>query len=1162
MMQNYRFHRMCRILLLIGLPLILLAFGVFFTIYEKDAFRVETLSDNWRAAFREDVRQDISVEDLRREFPNADNEEPGVLTLSRTLEDYREEKGGIQSPAILLDLYYTGAEVYVNQTLIGRIEMKRIEDGRTPNSRYAFVSLPQDCVGSTLSIRYYFDGKGAQTKITPPMYGDMTDLYFTLLLENLYPLTIGIFLVVFGIYFLIISVSVSVLIPELMGQIVSAVLSIVFGVWVFGTFRIAFLFMRSEYPSTVTYVLFMQFLPLLYLLLMQVHPVKHRKLFYGLFIITTILSEAMALCHMTGLSHLSRMRIVTYVLSVIFMLFLLYTDFEDIRNKNDDFLNILQMSGFTSAVVLAFSSMMIYLFTSFTRREPPSHLIYTVYATGCLFLVLTRYLIFLILLSRAEGQRVEFESLSRIANTDILTGVYNRIFCEDRFRWLDQSDQKNYTIVSLDVNHLKYVNDTFGHTKGDALLISFSEILKASFPETAWVCRVGGDEFAVILPDRYDSVQLDSFIEKMNSRLGKLDETDPVIPHSVAAGYAQKREMPERSAHEILLAADQRMYDNKRRYRQTQEISADTGLWEVPAAAPRAETAGREATFGTAADPGTIDSSDRVRMDSIFVTITSLVDEAYVYLRDLQHGYSRWSSEMVTYFGLPGEYMLEGDRVWEAHIHPEDRGYCRQNYVELLYGRIENFDIQYRALERQGRYVLCSSHGTTIRDGEGKPEFMVVTIRNHDLQDYTDPITGLRNQFGFTNDVTDAIRMKTPMRILLMDIAQFGQLNDLYGYAYGSRVLTEAGKYMRRETGDVGELYRMDGARFAILSRKYDEADMEALYRLLRENLKSQFTVDGRRQMIALNGGLITVDQFNVDATTVTNCLAYAIRESSMRHNGNLVVFRNELTDQNRQSIERLHRIRDCIEDNYRGFYLCYQYLVDARTEKVYGAEALLRWRDEENRTIPPLDFISVLEQDPMYPNLGAFILRQAMTDGNRFLAHYPDFVMNVNLSYTQIEKSDFAAVVRNALAQTGFPADHLCFELTESCRILEIDVLRNIVSLFKSLGVRFALDDFGTGYSSLDLLRLIPFDVIKLDRQFILDIEHDDRQAKTVEMVSSLAKAYGCRICVEGVETTAVRDILRKYDVDIIQGFLYAMPREAEILLASITSEKDLNEK
>ena len=291
------------------------------------------------------------------------------------------------------------------------------------------------------------------------------------------------------------------------------------------------------------------------------------------------------------------------------------------------------------------------------------------------------------------------------------------------------------------------------------------------------------------------------------------------------------------------------------------------------------------------------------------------------------------------------------------------------------------------------------------------------------------------------------------------------------------------------------------------------------------------------------NAGMLTVDSFDVGDQAIYACLNYAYDESKDRQQGELVIFHNTINRDSRKTLEMVHVIRDSIVNDCRGFYLCYQPIMDADSERISGMEALIRWHDDRYGEVPPNDFIPIIEKDMLFPRLGDWILRTAMLDGRKFLDRYPEFVMNVNLSYAQLEKADFVKTVIAILDETGFPPENLCLEITERCRLLDLEMLRAIIQELRARGVKFALDDFGTGYSSISILKELPVDVVKIDREFVKDIEKDSHSMATVEHISGLAAVYGSHVCAEGIESAAMRDHLRQFSVDSLQGFYYSRP-------------------
>jgi EAL domain-containing protein (putative c-di-GMP-specific phosphodiesterase class I) len=253
-----------------------------------------------------------------------------------------------------------------------------------------------------------------------------------------------------------------------------------------------------------------------------------------------------------------------------------------------------------------------------------------------------------------------------------------------------------------------------------------------------------------------------------------------------------------------------------------------------------------------------------------------------------------------------------------------------------------------------------------------------------------------------------------------------------------------------------------------------------------------------------------------------------------------------------------LDAIRASITKGFKGFYLLYQPVVDADTEKVIGAEALLRWKNDEYGVVPPDMFIPFIEADPLFPELGEWIIKTALDDARKIQTYLPDLKINVNLSYAQLERSDFADVVWDTIEKADYDPKNMCLEITERCRLLDMDLLRNVIVTLRAGGVRFALDDFGTGYSSIGLIKDLPFDTIKIDRSFVQHIEQDEKEKRLLNKFTEMAGIFGADVCVEGIETSGMRDIIRTYGVHSFQGYFYSKPLPIDEFIDKVKSGAD----
>ncbi|MBQ8924266.1 MAG: EAL domain-containing protein [Lachnospiraceae bacterium] len=545
-----------------------------------------------------------------------------------------------------------------------------------------------------------------------------------------------------------------------------------------------------------------------------------------------------------------------------------------------------------------------------------------------------------------------------------------------------------------------------------------------------------------------------------------------------------------------------------------------------------------------------MDKERQRKLDELFEAFSVVAEGAYVYLCDMSEDISRWSKSAVNYFGLPSEYMENAGGIWEEHIHTDDRDDYHHSIDMIFSGKDSGHDMQYRAKTRDGNYVVCTCRGVVLRDAEGNPAYFGGAIKNHGIKSYVDTVTGLRSLYGFFEDLRAIFWKKDKSIILQLGISGFSNLNDVYGYSFGNRILQQLGRLVQKKFANVGAVYRMDGTKMVVISRTLSVDEVAERYNELQDEVSHDFYVDDELISLSLNAGLVVADNFDISDKTVYSCLKYAYSESKNRKLGDLVIFHDMLSHDNRKALEKINVIRNNVSENCNGFYLCYQPIMYASSEKLKGMEALVRWKNDTYGSVPPNQFIPVLEQDTLFPKLGKWILKQAMTDGLKFLEKYPDMIMNVNLSYAQMEKDGFIKEVLDLLEETGFPAKNLCLEITERCRLLDMELLKDMVKIFRDNGIRIALDDFGTGYASLGILRELPVDTVKIDREYVKDVEKSKADQSTVRFISDLADAFSAEVCVEGVETEDMKDFLKQYKVSSLQGYYYSKPVPSEEFL------------
>jgi EAL domain-containing protein (putative c-di-GMP-specific phosphodiesterase class I)/GGDEF domain-containing protein len=466
-------------------------------------------------------------------------------------------------------------------------------------------------------------------------------------------------------------------------------------------------------------------------------------------------------------------------------------------------------------------------------------------------------------------------------------------------------------------------------------------------------------------------------------------------------------------------------------------------------------------------------------------------------------------------------------------------------------GTSDEHSMTYRAMDKTGEYVACTCKGRVIKDDDGNPVYFAGTIENHGVASEYDHITNLFTRFKLLAHLRDLKAQKKKYNILFIGLCNFTEINNVNGYEFGNKLLKIFGErlleYVKISSDFLNvkeaSVFHAGGTKFALVSTVFDNRKIAEIYGELSDFARHSITIDGTHISVSIAGSCAQVDNFEIDEHTVFSSGLMGLDESIYEKHGELISFNSMGTDTHVR-IVIINALRNCINNGFEGFYLCYQPIVSSVEDRLLGGEALVRWEMEPYGNVPPNKFIAWLENDPLFYDLSLWIFRTAMkTWKKEILPSNPSLILNINVSYIQIDKQCFRNDLLNILDEIDFPPQNLCLELTERCRFMDLEFLRNEIIFLKSHGIRVALDDFGTGFSAMELLLNLPIDTIKIDRSFVLDIENKTEKQYVVKAILECANNLGVRSTVEGIETGSMRDVLRQYGASTLQGYLYSKP-------------------
>ena len=415
-----------------------------------------------------------------------------------------------------------------------------------------------------------------------------------------------------------------------------------------------------------------------------------------------------------------------------------------------------------------------------------------------------------------------------------------------------------------------------------------------------------------------------------------------------------------------------------------------------------------------------------------------------------------------------------------------------------------------------------------------------------------DPLTRLPNRVLFHDRVQQALAQVdrgARFAVLCLDLDRFKAVNDTLGHPIGDGLLRQVAERLQACVREGDTVARLGGDEFAIVLLNAGEpAEVERLAARIIEVVSAGYEVDGHQVSIGTSIGVALAPADGATAHELLKNADTALYGAKANGRGTSCFYEATMNAalQSRRALEI--GLRQAVSGEE--FQLHYQPLVDARSHRVCGFEALIRWQHPEQGMIPPDRFIPVAESCGLIGVIGHWVLRRACLDA----AAWPDDIkVAVNLSAAQFKDKDLVANVRAALAATGLQAHRLELEITESVLLHDSDAILAALRAIKALGVQVAMDDFGTGYSSLSYLRSFPFDKVKIDRSFIKDLPHDHNAMAIVRAIVGLSGTFGMAVTAEGVETSEQALQLASEACTQLQGYLFSRPLPATSVPALI---------
>lgn len=423
-------------------------------------------------------------------------------------------------------------------------------------------------------------------------------------------------------------------------------------------------------------------------------------------------------------------------------------------------------------------------------------------------------------------------------------------------------------------------------------------------------------------------------------------------------------------------------------------------------------------------------------------------------------------------------------------------------------------------------------------------------------QNHHDAATSLPNRMKLASFMSNYLAgAEAEMAIFYIDLDNFKPINDDLGHHVGDRVLGEVADRMRRVIGDDQMVARVGGDEFVIAAPGMKADDVAGFCQSLYEVIEPAIMHEGRELHVGLSIGVALSPFDGNTPDDLMRAADMALSKSKENGRGQYSFFGKEMNDKLLAQRQLTAEMRQSLTAG--DFYLEYQPRFDTRTRKIRSAEALVRWSHPERGRISPIDFIPLAETNGLIVPLGDWILRTAVKQA----ATWGGIGVSVNVSPVQFRDPKLVEKVRAVLEEFGVEPQQLELEITEGVLLEDEEHAVKLLISLKEIGVMLAMDDFGTGYSSLSYLRKFPFDVIKIDRSFITDLNTSGSARSIVQAILALGRALGLSVTAEGVETNEQLAILTADQCNEVQGYLLARPLRYEQVMDILEEMPELRE-
>lgn len=539
----------------------------------------------------------------------------------------------------------------------------------------------------------------------------------------------------------------------------------------------------------------------------------------------------------------------------------------------------------------------------------------------------------------------------------------------------------------------------------------------------------------------------------------------------------------------------------------------------------------------------------------------------YLYVFDLKEDYYVISKHATERFILPSDKFYNATKKHEDFVYPEDISMLGKEIEQIKAGKKKFHDMKYRWLDKHNNPVWINCRGSVLFDENTQPHYLVGCINEIGVKPEADNVSGLLGEYALDRYIKDTCTDNIPDGFIIrMSIDNFSTINADFGMSYGDFILKRTAECILESIKPTQKLFKAGSDEFIIVDFNGSSINEAVdIYKQCKKHINNFIENNRYNTIYTLSAGIINTRDITLEEENYVKLSEFALKTAKDNGRNNYYIYSKTDYDSYKRKLYISKALHNAVNEDFKGFQVFYQPVVDASTYMLTGAEALMRFSIkkegvDECEYISPVEFIPVLEETGLIIPAGRWILEQSAKQCSIWNEHVKGFRVNINVSYIQVMKSDVFSDIMSVIDKYSLQPSCIGIELTESGYLDSNTHFNHLWRMLKDNGVYVILDDFGTGYSNLHCLSDLKPNYIKIDRTFTLKALKNKYDYKLMTYIIDMAHSLGLKLCIEGVETSDDLRQLRDPGADYIQGYLFGKPYPAVEFEKRYVNDEKLN--